>query len=198
MTWLEKAANLFAEIGDRAGELQSTGLLGVAFLWQGDYDRAETYLDKVSSGFDELGSRNPRGPVLLGQIAWFKGNFAKVHIFFKEALQIASSMDDEYTIADVFRNLAFMAKIANDDGRAARLFGAFKSLVEANPELAVIMRAQAKKRPSSFETKLNTSIDEMFSNYQTKWEKEWSAGRAMTLDQAIAYVMESRFTGNEQ
>ena len=78
-----------------------------------------------------------------------------------------------------------MARALNDEGRAARLFGAYKSIIAAKPELA-----RGFSSSTTFETKLKTTIDVLFSTYQANFKIEWQEGRAMSMEKAIKLALE--------
>jgi len=84
-------------------------------------------------------------------------------------------------IAHQLECFAFIAKAQEEDERAARLFGAAEALREnINIPMMPTERPEYDREGSD----LRANMDE------AAFAKAWAEGRALTMDQAIAYALE--------
>jgi hypothetical protein len=79
-------------------------------------------------------------------------------------------------------SFAFIAKVQEEDQRAAKLFGAAEILREsANLPMLFIEQVEYDREVND----LRANMDE------STFAKAWAEGRAMTMERAIAFALES-------
>jgi hypothetical protein len=102
---------------------------------------------------------------------------------FRETLLVSSELEDQWIIPRALGGLAGAAVLAADYQRAARLFGALAAI----RELSGITEAAGSFRAinETDEAVARAALDD------DTFEAAWSEGRAMTLEQAIAYALEA-------
>lgn len=167
-SWTHKALELFRSLGDKQGEALSMGHCGVGFMFAGNYRRTEENLSEAKSFYDEQGL--VAGSVIcllrLGQIAWLEGNSCRAKAMIRESLVISASRQLGFQIATIPRELVFVARAENDNCRAARLFGAVKSIIIEQPKIGRRIAIQQRKIIFSFESRFGITLDDMFFESQ--------------------------------
>jgi hypothetical protein len=88
-------------------------------------------------------------------------------------------------IARELECLAFIAKAEEEDQRAARLLGAAEVLRET---IRIPMISTEQLEYDREVSDLRTNMDE------SAFAKAWAEGRAMSMEQAIAYALEQKAT----
>ena len=146
--------------------------LGQVELVDGDLTRASTLLDEALERFREEAPDGPNtGYALesLGEVERRRGDDERASSRFAEGLRLFARMDDESGAVECLEGMACVATGRGEHERAARLSGAAEALRERS--------ALARMRPE------RPVADHV--------EPGWSEGRAMTLDDAVEYALES-------
>jgi LuxR family transcriptional regulator, maltose regulon positive regulatory protein len=116
----KQAAKLFQLQGDREGEAEAQHALAAISRRQGDYDLAFAYLDRATQLTDgqsvvRMKCGNTRGLCLVAL-----GQWTTAEREFREALQLAEDLHDEYHVRVVAHNLGAPAGIRGDFSEALR------------------------------------------------------------------------------
>jgi DNA-binding CsgD family transcriptional regulator len=146
---------------------------------QADIPRARQLLDQCLGLFHEVGDKLGVGYALtsMGLIAHLQGRDQDAAAKFAEAIQIRQELGDKRGLIECLQGLAPVAHRLGDLDLAGRLFGA----VEVHRELLDV------PLPPTEEEAHTTAVAALQQAAgETTFRVAWSAGRAMTLDEAIA------------
>jgi predicted ATPase/class 3 adenylate cyclase len=180
---LEESLALFREIGGTSGISTALNYQGQVAYGLGNYARAAALYAESLALRRKLGYR--RGSVAmiaaLAEATLAQGDVARAHALSAECLNLALDLNYQQGIAWGISELASTAAVMGRFERAARLWGAEEALREAAalpiwPDVQPIYdRAVAAARAQCGEAVFAAA---------------WAAGRAMPLEQAIAYALE--------
>jgi tetratricopeptide (TPR) repeat protein len=182
-TLYEEGLALQRELGDKAGIAGSLNNLGNVAHEQGDYAPACTLYEESLALQRALGDKQGIGIALtnLGLIAHEQGDYVTARTLYEEGLAILRELGDKRGIAWSLEAFAVLASVQEPSKRALRLWGAAKALREevgaplSPPERPGYDRQVARARAA-----LSKDV----------FAAAWSEGRAMTLEQAIAYALQ--------
>ncbi|MBI3659152.1 tetratricopeptide repeat protein [Candidatus Acetothermia bacterium] len=181
-SFYEQSLVIKREIGEKNGIAISLNNLGVVAEKQRDYAMAQSFYEHSLLIRRELGDK--RGIALslhnLGVVARKQSKHKSAQSLLKQGLVIRREIGDKYNSIISLENLAQLACTQKQTEWAVQLFGAAEALREAlGSPLSAADRAEYDLVIASLHTTLG---DETFA-------KAWAEGRAMTLDQAIAYAL---------
>jgi predicted ATPase/DNA-binding SARP family transcriptional activator len=189
--WHEQSLRMRREVGDRRGIASSLNSLGTVACVQGDYATARSFCEESLAISRELGNECGAAWALvsLGEIARLQGNLDAAQAHTAESLTLFRESRHKTGTATCLRELAAVAAARGDDPagvrRAARLFGAAEALNEAlGTPIPPSQRADHERSVAAVRAALS---EEAFL-------RAWAEGRAMTLDQAVGYALQ---TGEE-
>lgn len=115
VTWLERAAQQFDALGDRASVSRVQAEIGEVFRLQGEYAAAQARYDTSLQLADAVAVREARlaarASVLknAGTLANQQGDPARARALYEEALAIRRELEDRYGIAVLLNNLGMVA-----------------------------------------------------------------------------------------
>ncbi len=180
---LEEGLALLRDTGEKVTHADLLHNLGETALMQGDEARAWELEAEALATFRTLGLKHPISWSLinLGYIAQHQGDYAQAYAFHAESLTIRRDLGVVWGLTAALAGLAGAACGQGRPARAARLFGAAEALHETLP-LAPVPAHQ-------LETDRNIAAARAQLDEAT-WEAAWTEGRAMTLEQAVAYALE--------
>jgi predicted ATPase len=183
-TLLERALELYRGLSDTWGTAQLLPYLGMLALGQADGARAMEYFDEGLALAREIGDRLAVYKSLYNAAcaAQAQGDYARATALYDEGLMLSDELGDRAGAAYCLEGLAGVAGARGEPERAARLLGAAEALLETVgmprypyvPDRASHQRVVAAARARLSEPAFATV---------------WAEGRAMTLDQAIAYAL---------
>ena len=178
----EESLAMKREVGDKQGIATSLNNLGNVALSQGDYAAARALYEESLTLQKAIG--NKRGAALAlnnwGEVAYQEGNYRAAQTLYKESLTIRWEVHDRQGIAESLAGLAKVTRTGQQSERTTQLLAATETLLEAiggclEPgERADYDRALAA---------VKQALDER------QFAAAWAAGRAMTLDQVVAYAL---------
>jgi len=151
--------------------------------WQGDYQQAAMYYGESLGLAQELGHKEGVAIALqnLGYVAQHQGDIAQAAAHFRASLTLAQELGKKDLTALSLAGLAGVAAAEGKTERAARLFGASQALLDAiGATLDPIDKADYDRGMIMSRTQLDAAT----------FAAAWEAGRAMTLEQAIAEGVE--------
>lgn len=178
----EESLALKRELGYKEGIIASLSNLGNITLYQGEYQMARTLLQESLAMHRAMG--NKRGTALalnnLGDVAHGEGDYQAASKLYKESLVIRRQMCELQGIAVCLAGLAKVARAQYKMEQAAQLLGATTALLETmGGFLETADRLPYEEAVTAAQAALG---NETFS-------MAWSAGQAMTLEQAVAYAL---------
>lgn len=180
---LEKGLTAAQAIRETLTALYSLLWLGYVARHEHDYERARALFEETLSFGREHGDREnmTRALIGLGRVTCLQGDHPKAMAFLGEALKLAQEGDYQEEIA---QGLVGMANLAGAQGqleKAVRLLAAAEGML---PNLqAVLLPADRADYDHTLATARARLGEERFAVV-------WAEGRAMTLEQAVAYALE--------
>ena len=179
---LEQAKALFQEFGVTRGVADVQWILGIVARMQGDLDRSRALAEEALGMHREGGDRFGTTVCLyaLGRTAFAQGDMVTARASLMEALDNDEQVGSRTGMAVILDNLAAHASQQGDQLRALRLAGASQALKEsaggqAPPPLIDIPDLREAARGSLSEAAVDAA---------------WEEGRAMAIEQAVAYARE--------
>lgn len=158
--------------------------MGNLYRVQGNYEQAEHYYEKSLSICSQYGLKT-RGYNLyvLGLLALHRNNYPLAMRFFANYLNTARASVEKISACVLLTGSAAVASGMNQPERSARLCGAAQAIFETtNHYISPFDRAE-------FDRHIQIARDQLGD---TKFEALASQGRAMTMEQAVAYALEDQ------
>jgi predicted ATPase/DNA-binding SARP family transcriptional activator len=185
---LEESLSIWQELGDRLGVANSIRDLADIARAQGDAARARQLFVESAGLYKDLQVVNQSAYPLrrLAYYALADGNAAQAAAQCLESLQINCQIKDPIGIAASVGGLAAVALEQRNKIRAARLFGAVEAILSGI--VAPLLPADRLEYERNV-TALRAQLGE------ADFAAAWDAGRAMTIEQAIAYAREGSDVG---
>jgi predicted ATPase/transcriptional regulator with XRE-family HTH domain len=177
-----ESLTLFRELGDPWGTAQVLNHLGLVAREQGDDARAHSLFEESLAIRQELGDQSGIALVLydLGRVRQRQGDLAGACRLFSESLTLLRELKDKVGLALVLEALGQIACVQRDGKRAAQLFGAAEDLYIAGHVVRAPVTHNDYHRTVAA---IRAHLDE------ATFAAAWAEGRAMTLEQAIAYAL---------
>jgi hypothetical protein len=179
---LEESLAVVRRAQDTFGVAQMLTALGDVARRERDYERAHTLYGEGLACFRLLRTRGATAGLLhnLGYVSLHRQDRVQAAQLFTESLSLFRVAGDKRGLAECLMGLAAVA-VGSRPVRAARLFGVAETLLES------IGGRVAASNLGDYEHNLATarnSLDE------AAYAAAWSAGRAMSPEQAISYALE--------
>jgi tetratricopeptide (TPR) repeat protein len=161
--------------------------LGEAALREGDYVRATQLMEESLELRRQLGNKWGVG-VSLGMLGWVamrERDWDRAIARLGESLEVRQEIGDKGGCAWCLERLAGVAMAQGQAEKAVRLFGAAAALrASIGSVIDPADQARYKKNLNSLRAKLG----------RERYKAAWDIGRAMTMEQAIAYALENQST----
>ncbi|HTK38869.1 MAG TPA: NB-ARC domain-containing protein, partial [Pyrinomonadaceae bacterium] len=187
--FINEALDISRSSNDRFGISASLGRLGDITYCEGNYRESRDYSVEALDIFRDLGY--PEGICsklsTLGAAAFALGDYETAQTSFEEALKVALSLDEKINIRHIMSGFAGLATQREDFTRAARLDGVAEGL-GASIEYA-IEPAESRFR-NAYLVKLKSALS------RSLFEKEYTAGRSMSLDEAKTLALDAGKSGD--
>ncbi|MFL5731821.1 MAG: tetratricopeptide repeat protein [Chloroflexia bacterium] len=178
---LEESAAIFRQEGDKWGLALALNNLGEVARSRREYRQAATLYDESISlhrQLDRHGATTLRAPA-TSSVEREADDYGHAAQLFHESLALFQELGDRQGVAWCLAELAGVAAAQHKPERAACLFGASQSLLDAvNAQLDAVDRAQYDRTLASTRTLLGDA----------RFQAAWSQGNAMSLDEAIAFA----------
>jgi tetratricopeptide (TPR) repeat protein len=172
----------------KEGTVVALGNLGNLYRHQGDYDKAEQYYEQSLSMCREYSLKIDRGVNLysLGMLALHRGKYSLAMQYFRDYFAIARESLEKLTTCDLLTASAAIAAGTNQPERAAKLCSAAQVLFETTDyRIPPFDRAE-------FDRHLQIARQQLG---EERFEALAEEGRAMTIEQAVEYALESSTGG---
>jgi predicted ATPase/class 3 adenylate cyclase len=178
----EESRAMFENLGIRRGVADAHWVLGILARLEGDLSRSRELAEESLRLHREAGDRFGATDALhtLGRTALAQADLATAATSFLEALDNDEEIGNRTGVAIVLDNLAAKASAEGNHLRAIRLGGASEAIKEAAgghapPPLIDLPDPREAARDELSDAAITAA---------------WEEGRAMTLDQALAYARE--------
>jgi predicted ATPase/transcriptional regulator with XRE-family HTH domain len=159
--------------------------LGQLCRYQRDYEQAERYFEKSLSICREYSLKIDRGNNLFffGMLALHRDNYPLAMKFFIDYFDATRRLTGKIAICDFLMGVAAVAGGTNQSERAAKLNGAVQAIYETmDYRVPPFDRAEFHRHIQIARAELG----------EARFGALASAGRTMTVEQAIAYALESQ------
>ena len=180
----EEGLRLLRDMGARWAIAMLSFGMGLSAAMQGNFAEARSRFEACLPLFNEMGDRHRVNMVHseFAHIERRQGHFAEAKPLYRETIQEWQRLGHRAAIAHELECLAMIAKAQEEDERAARLFGAAEDLREKiNIAMTPFERVEYDREVND----LRANMDE------STFVKAWSEGRTMTIEEAIAFALES-------
>ncbi|NCF67340.1 MAG: tetratricopeptide repeat protein [Chloroflexi bacterium] len=182
LTHTKEGLRLFRELDNKEGVATGLNTLGELARLDGDYARSGRFYEECLALSKETGNRVRKAISLanLSYVAYHEGNYDQAIDYGKKALSLLNSLPMEHVSANFLAMIAGPIGARGDPRRAARLLAASEAQLET---MGASIQPQDKFEVDEFENAVREQLDE------TEFDKAWAAGRALTMEQALAEVM---------
>ncbi len=180
---LEESLALYRALQDQDGTALTLSMLGYMLHCHGDCVSARSMLEESLALLRETGDsvEIARAKLTLGHIARVEGDYAQARGQFIESLNIARYIGTQWGIFLLLNAVGYLAAAERQFERAARLLGAADHLGESiGASLFQTDRADHETSVAAARAALG----------ERAFAAAWAQGRAMTMDEAIAYALE--------
>ncbi|MFL5807405.1 MAG: ATP-binding protein [Roseiflexaceae bacterium] len=185
-----KAQELYSEslalcraVGDKVEIANAINNLGLTAYYQGDHEQAMTLYRQSLDLFQKVGDQSgeANGLCNMGAVATAQGDLAPATAYLARSLQLYRMLNSPRGVAECFELLAGVAAAQSQATRTARLLGAAEALREliAAP-LSAVERMGCEQAVSTTRAQIDPAT----------YAAAWAEGRALTLEQAIAYALQ--------
>jgi predicted ATPase/DNA-binding SARP family transcriptional activator len=181
-TLLAEGLAIYRELDSKGGIAGSLGALGGVSMKQGAYEAARALLEESLALFHELS--NQQGIVhtlgALGHVEREAGEYARCAGCYRESMLLRQSCGDRFAIAQGLEDFAGLAGRLRQWERAVRLLGAAEG----------VARTLGRSLPVALREEYQRTVDGARSTLgEATFAAAWAAGRALTLEDAIAFAL---------
>ena len=186
-TLLEESRALFQESGDRYGLARSLHQLGILAEYEGDYPQARSLYEQTLGLFRELGNHREVSWTLhgLGFLALCEQDFARARALLTESLALFCDMEEGWGKVRSLERFANLAMAEGQVTRAVRLLG---SADAAREIMGASQPSSEREEQDQIVAAARSALEE------NAFAAAWAEGRAMSLEQAVAYALEDEET----
>jgi predicted ATPase len=183
--WLEETLAIHRQLGKGESIVYSLIHLGELASREGDYIQARIYYEESLSLAKQTGVTLPLAdwvPVKLGYSALWQGDAARARRLFEESLQRFTEVDSMIGVIYTLEGFASLAARQGRPAQSARLYG----WVDAAREIV------DSRRPPVEQADVDRDLAAIHAHLdEAAFAAARAAGRAMSMEQAIAYALES-------
>jgi tetratricopeptide (TPR) repeat protein len=175
----EEAHDIYQSLGHEARAAQVLGNLGAIAMQQGDYEAARAYLRECLPRHERRGDKFSLANALenLGMTALHQGDPEEALRLLRNSLRIRQEIGDKSLLALTLSNIAAARQERGDPVGSVRLFAA------AGAVAAVLEIVPSESECSDLEKRLEALRGLLGAD---AFSAAWDAGRAWTLEQAVA------------
>jgi predicted ATPase/class 3 adenylate cyclase/Tfp pilus assembly protein PilF len=190
----EESLALQRELGDKWGVTMILSNLGNVAADQGDYPTARAMYEESLALRREIGDKLGIAASLgyLGVVAADQGDYPTARAMYEESLALRREIGDKKGAGECLAGLGGVAvRLAAGNGqerrvdhmeRGVKLLGAAEGLLQA---IRAVLEGEARR---SYERNVKQARALLG---QTKFKSAWDAGRALSLDEAAEYALQS-------
>ena len=185
-TMLDESAVRLRELGDQIFLSRSLSMLATIAIYQADYQDAQSLLDEARTSLRELGDPIELAMILRNQafLELSQGRYLQATELLREILDRFVKHGRYAEIPSCLRGVAYILRAQAHGLNAVRMLGAEQGMCErlglaypaAYPSVQLLLRRE---------------LDAVISAVRGRWgdaafDAAWAAGRALTIEQAIA------------
>ncbi len=188
----EESIALLRELGATVHLANGLINLGYLFLIEGDAERAGALNGEAAALLRKVGNRSSL-PTALDNLGWatlLRGDHERAKAFYEESLRSCLGLGEKVfaaekgIAAESLDGLACVAGILGEDERAARMFGAARTLHET----VGYHHAPAERAlREPYLTNVRSRLEE------ASWEAAFAEGWAMTFEKAVEYALSGAY-----
>lgn len=178
----EESLSIFREVGGKRGIGWVLNSLGSLWCLQGDWGAASPLYEESLAIFREFGDRQGIGYALSGlsEVERSQSHYGRAATVLSEALSLLKNSWDKPLAVVCLEGFGYLAAAEGQMERAARLFAAAMAAREA----------MGTPVPPSIRADYDQTIASTHGGLgETAFTAAWAEGRAMTVEQAIEYVL---------
>ena len=151
---------------------------------RGDHEDARRRFSSMGPLFQELGDRHRLNMIRseLAHIDRSEGRFESAESAYRDTILQWKRLGHRAAVAHQLESFAFIAHARQDSGRAARLYGAAEALRE---RIGIAMTPIEQSEYDGEIARLREGVD------AKALAEAWKDGRAMILEQAVAFALET-------
>jgi DNA-binding CsgD family transcriptional regulator/tetratricopeptide (TPR) repeat protein len=182
---MAESARLARETGMPAETAQAVmGLANVATR-AGEWDEARAHIREAVALFRQVGDRVRANAAYsdLAHIERRAGNLEEARHLYQQTIVVWQEFGQRGAIAHQLECFAFLARVQEQFARAARLLGA------AEAQRAALDLPMTTTEQAEYDREVTVLRAQMEAEAMAA---PWATGRAMTMDQAIAYALAAR------
>jgi tetratricopeptide (TPR) repeat protein len=157
---------------------------GMIAIQLGDYDQARTRFEQGLDLFQKIGDKYRVNMVRseLAHIERRQNHYRQALPIYNETILAWRELGSRAAVAHQLECFAFTYEALRHDEHAVHLLGAAEALREKiTIPMTPLERKEYDRVVASLRTRLNKSL----------FSQAWSEGREMTMDQAVAYALET-------
>jgi predicted ATPase/DNA-binding CsgD family transcriptional regulator len=180
----KEALALFRSLEDRPGIIFTVNVLGELLRLDGDYERAgRAYEESLTIAREEGDKlRQAVARANLGYVAQHAGDYERAESAILAGLGLLLELENTRYIPQDLAILAGPVAAQGNAEKAARLLGASEALLE---KMGLVAQAADQVEIERNEAAVREQLDE------AAFEAAWGKGRAMSLEEAVAYALGS-------
>ena len=177
----EEGAAISRSMGMKPSEAICVAHIGYAEVLAGNFDRALRHLDESLVLFDELGQTTwtPVAQRYVGLVALLDGNADVAEAEFRASLRRGREDSPQFHLVYWLEELAAVAVAKGEAERAATLWAATDAQYE---RLGMAVIEEGRQVRARYRKGSDDLSDDLRADARTR-------GRAMTLEQAVAYAL---------
>jgi hypothetical protein len=180
--YMERGTALLRQSGNQWGLTMALLGLGLTAKFLGDYGEARKQFTACLPMFREMGDKHRVNMCQseLAHLERYEGHYEKALSMYRQTILEWQRLGHRAAIAHQLECFAQIAKVQEQAERAARLYGAAQALRD---KIEIQMTAVEREEYDREVADLRANIDEK------AFTLLWAEGRAMSMDQAIAYAL---------
>jgi predicted ATPase/class 3 adenylate cyclase len=184
----EEALSLNRRVGNKSGISACLSGLGEMARLQGDHESAEGYYEQALGIGREIRSRNTILDLVgnLGHVRLHRGDVQAAYDLFSEGLRLAEQQGAWDYVDNYFIGMAGVQAYRQQPRTAATLFGVVDQLKEA---AGIPIQPADRQEYEHYLAVASVQLD------PNTWNTLWMEGRAMSMEQALAYALEDTTRG---
>lgn len=178
----EEGLSLFRQLNHKPGIAQALNVIGEITSFSGDDERAKRAYEECLAISQETGETR-RIRFIFGNLiflAQHEGDYARARQLAEQGLRLALEMNNKLDIADSLAGLAGVMGATGQAEQAARLLGAWEAALE---RMGAVSQPVDKQEHDQNITTVRSLLEDRVV------EKAWAEGRAMSLEQAVAFAL---------
>jgi len=179
----QEGLRLFRQLDHKAGIVLGLNTLGEIARLSGDYTRAGQFYEECLTLSNESDNRQREAISLanLSYVAYYEGNYNQAIDYDKKALTLFKSLQLEHAIAIVLAMIVGPLCASGKPKLAASLLATSERQLEA---MGASIQPQDKFEIDQFKEAILQQLGE------AEFNKAWSEGRAMSLEEAVACALD--------